>query len=145
LMVKSLWRQYDRDIAVFPIFERVPRLSHLVIMSLEFYPHDGVWKVLDGLVAHIKRNPRSCRVIIGRDADRNQRRGSYGHGRATSSLYDCCDVIVLSHEKINEWPPPPEGKWFRERIVDGTLWEFDFEGYRDPHNCIEVHQRTKLM
>jgi hypothetical protein len=139
LVVKSIWvpgHDSDHNSAIYS-FDQMPRLAHLIVVEVVTLSHSQPGMVFDDFAAIIKHIPRSCRVVFGQGVSKYRTFDYGGFWRAISSLSECCNVILLTY---NEYV---KGKWFREHVVDGTLWEIDFETYRfELDSGIEVHPRS---
>jgi hypothetical protein len=122
LVVKSIWipgHDSDHNSAIYS-FDQMPRLAHLIVVEVASESRSHPTMVFDGLAAIIKHIPCSCRVVLCQEVDEYRPFDFDGFRRAISSLSECRNILLMCNEFV-------EGEWFRERIVDGTLWESDFE------------------
>jgi hypothetical protein len=140
LVVKSIWipgHDSDHNSAIYS-FNQMPRLAHLIVVEVASFSRSRPMMAFDGLAAIIKHIPHSCRVVFGQEVDKFRHFDFDGFWRAISSPERRNVILLICNELV-------EGKWFRECIVDGTLWEIDFETYRfqlQVGSRIEVHPQS---
>jgi hypothetical protein len=119
LVIESI--TYSQDLSLLTHLLKMPRLTHVAIAKINLqYP--------DLMIAVIKHTPPLCRIIFG-PSTRTILRFEYNAfwSRIHELLLERRDtrVVFLGHDK--------DGDWFRDHLVDGTLWEMDstepFEGH----------------